>query len=401
MLFGHVVEFEPAVLAVHDALGTQDVAVVAAVELVEHVLKSFLAELLRRLLAPGGEDVVGVVMMVMVALALGIVALLTVVVMVVMLVLVVLVMVMVVMMPMLVVMLILIVVMMVLVVVVVLVMFIVIVMMVMLMLVLGLFDLVLAAHLFKKLVAQRHLFDGGEDGLAVQLVPRSRQNGGVGVLLAQHRGGSLELFLRELLRAGKNDRAGGLDLVVVELTEVLHIDLDLAGVGHGDIAVELELGALVHRALHGNDDVGKLADAARLNEDAVGVELRHDLFERLVEVTDEGAADAARGHLGDLDAGLLQKAAVDVDLAEFVLDQHELFAAVGFRDQLFDERGLAGAQKAGENVNFRHKKYASFFFVDFQTYIISRICERFKSFSTQNAPFSRSQAHTGQRHTMI
>ena len=267
-------------------------------------------------------------------------------------------------------------------------MFIVIVMMVMLMLVLGLFDLVLAAHLFKKLVAQRHLFDGGEDGLAVQLVPRSRQNGGVGVLLAQHRGGSLELFLRELLRAGKNDRAGGLDLVVVELTEVLHIDLDLAGVGHGDIAVELELGALVHRALHGNDDVRELADAARLNEDAVGVELRHDLFERLVEVTDEGAADAARGHLGDLDAGLLQKAAVDVDLAEFVLDQHELFAAVGFRDQLFDERGLAGAQKAGENVNFRHKKYASFFFIDFQTYIISRICERFKSFSTQDAPFS-------------
>ena len=87
MLFGHVVEFEPAVLAVHDALGTQDVAVVAAVELVEHVLKSFLAELLRRLLAPGGEDVVGVVMMVM-ALARGIVALLAVVVMVVMLVLV-------------------------------------------------------------------------------------------------------------------------------------------------------------------------------------------------------------------------------------------------------------------------------------------------------------------------
>lgn len=364
MLFGHVVEFEPAVLAVHDALGTQDVAVVAAVQLVEHVLKSFLAELLRRLLAPGGEDVVGVVMMVMVALALGIVALLAVVVMVVMLVLVVIVviMVMVVMMPMLVVMLILIVVMMVLVFIVVLVMFIVIVMMVMLMLVLGLFDLVLAAHLFKKLLAERHLFDGGEDGLAVQLVPRSRQNGGVGVLLAQHRGGSLELFLRELLRAGKNDRAGGLDLVVVELTEVLHIDLDLAGVGHGDIAVELELAqALVDGALDGDDDVRELADAARLNEDAVGVELRHDLFERLVEVTDEGAADAARGHLGDLDAGLLQKAAVDVDLAEFVLDQHELFAAVGFRDQLFDERGLAGAQKAGENVNFRHKKYASFF----------------------------------------
>ena len=94
MLLGHEVEVQPlaAVGSGHDALGAEDRAVVAAVQLVEHVLKSFLAELLRRLLAPGGEDVVGVVMMVMVALALGIVALLAVVVMVVMLVLVVLVM---------------------------------------------------------------------------------------------------------------------------------------------------------------------------------------------------------------------------------------------------------------------------------------------------------------------
>lgn len=155
VLFGHVVELEPAVLAIHDALGAQDVAVVAAIQLVEHVFERFLAELLRRFLAPGGKDVAGVVMMVMVALALGIVALLTVVVMVVMLVIVVvMVMVVVVMMFMLVVMLILIVVMMVLVFMVVLVMFIVVVMMVMLMLVLGLFDLVLAAHLFQKLVAK-------------------------------------------------------------------------------------------------------------------------------------------------------------------------------------------------------------------------------------------------------
>ena len=65
------------------------------------------------------------------------------------------------------------------------------VMMVVLMLVLGLLELVLAAHLLEQLVAERHLLDGGEDGLAVQLVPRSRKDGGVGVLLAQHRGGGL------------------------------------------------------------------------------------------------------------------------------------------------------------------------------------------------------------------
>ena len=63
--------------------------------------------------------------------------------------------------------------------------------MVMVMLMLGLLELVLAAHLLEQLVAERHLLDGGEDGLAVQLVPRSREDGGVGVLLAQHRGGGL------------------------------------------------------------------------------------------------------------------------------------------------------------------------------------------------------------------
>ena len=246
----------------------------------------------------------------------------------------------------------------------------------MVMRVLGLFDLVLMAHFLEKLIAERHLLDRGENGLAVQLVPRRRQDSGVGVLLAQHRGSSLQLLLRELLRAGEDDRAGGLDLVIVELAEVLHIDLDLACIGHGDIAVELELvRALVHGALHGNDHVGELPHAARLDEHTVGVELLHDLLERLVEVADKGAADAAGGHLGDLDAGLLQKAAVDVDLTELVFDQHELFSAVSLGDQLFDERGLAGTQKAGENINFRHKKYASFFNIDFQTYIIIGIYE--------------------------
>ena len=89
VLFGHIVELEPTVLTVYDALGTQDMAVVAAVKLAEHLFKRFARELLRRFLAPGGKDVVG---MVMVAGAFRIVALFTVVVMMVMRVLVVVVM---------------------------------------------------------------------------------------------------------------------------------------------------------------------------------------------------------------------------------------------------------------------------------------------------------------------
>ena len=66
------------------------------------------------------------------------------------------------------------------------------------------------------------------------------------------------------------------------------------------------------------------------------------------------AADAAGVHLGDVDAGILQKAAVNADLAEFVFDQHNLFTLERFLDELFDQGRFACTQKAGENINFRY-----------------------------------------------
>ena len=227
-------------------------------------------------------------------------------------------------------------------------------MMVVLMLVLGLFGLVLRPHLGQQLVREGHLLDGGEDGLAVQLVPRGGDDGGVRVLLPQHGHGGLQLLLAQLLGAGEDDGAGGLDLVVVELAEVLHIHLDLGGVRHGDEAVELQLGGLGHGVLHRHDHVAELAHAGGLDEDAVGVELLRHLLQGLVEVAHQRAADAAGGHLGDLHAGLLQEAAVDADLAELVLDEHQLLAGVGLGQQLFDEGGLTGPEKAGDNVDFCH-----------------------------------------------
>ena len=84
------------------------------------------------------------------------------------------------------------------------------------------------------------------------------------------------------------------------------------------------------------------------------MELSLHVLQSLVEVAHQRTADAAGGHLGDLDAGFLQEAAVNVDLAKFVFDQHQLFALVGFRQQLFDECGLTGAQEAGDDVDFCH-----------------------------------------------
>ena len=78
-------------------------------------------------------------------------------------------------------------------------------------------------------------------------------------------------------------------------------------------------------------------------------------MQSLLEVAHQAAADAAGVHLGDLDAGLLEKAAVDADLTEFVFDEHQLFAAVGLGDELADQSGFTGSQKAGEDIDFGHK----------------------------------------------
>ena len=89
--------------------------------------------------------------------------------------------------------------------------------------------------------------------------------------------------------------------------------------------------------------------------------LLHHLLQGGAEITHQRAADAAGVQLIDLDAGLLQEAAVDADLTELVLDQNDLLAGKGLLDEFFDQSGLAGAQEAGKNINFGHSLNASFF----------------------------------------
>ena len=193
-----------------------------------------------------------------------------------------------------------------------------------------------------------------EDLLAVKLRPRRGHDRGGRVLLAQQRHGGVELLGADALGAREDDGARVLDLVVEKLAEVFHVHPALVRVHDGREAIEHQL--VVLHALNGADDVAQLADARGLDEDAVGVELREYLLQRVGKVAHEAAADAAGVHLVDLHAGVLEEAAVDGDLAELVFDQHDLFARVGLGDQLFDERSLAGAKKTGENINFCHKR---------------------------------------------
>ena len=187
---------------------------------------------------------------------------------------------------------------------------------------------------------------------AGQGVPVGGHDGGGGVLFCQQRHGLGDLVLAGGGGAAQDDAGRMADLIVVELAEVLHIHFDLVHVRDGHKAVQLH-GQLLAHALHGAGDVAQLADARRLDEDAVGVVGLHNLLQCLAEIADQAAADAAGVQLVDLYARLAHKAAVDADLAEFIFDQHDLLPGEGFFDELFDQRGFACAQKAGKNVDFR------------------------------------------------
>ena len=190
------------------------------------------------------------------------------------------------------------------------------------------------------------------DLCAGQFLPRGGDDRRRGVVLTQQGHAGIQFLLGNTARAAQNDAVCMLDLVVIELAEVLHIHLALVRVRHGRKAVQHHV--LHVQILHSTDHVAQFAYAGRLNEDPVRAELIQHLLQCLAEITHQAAADTAGIHLGDLNARVLQKAAVNGDLAEFVLDQHQLLTLKSLCDQFLDQRCLAGTQKAGKNIDLRH-----------------------------------------------
>ena len=185
---------------------------------------------------------------------------------------------------------------------------------------------------------------------AADPVKLSCDESGVGIEPAQHSGSSLYPGLRYGIGTAHDDEVGVLHLIVEELAEIAHIHAALAGVDDGHLRAYVR--AL--NAFNGPGHVGQLAYARRLDEYAVRRIVVHNFFERLGEVAHQRAADTAGVHLGDLHSGVLQEASVNGDLAELVFDKDELPVPVAFINKLTDQRGLSGAEKAGENVYSCH-----------------------------------------------
>ena len=192
----------------------------------------------------------------------------------------------------------------------------------------------------------------GENVLTLQLVPGGSHDDGLGVQLAQAADAVLDLVLGGTLGMREDDGGGVGDLVAVKFTEVLQIHLALIYVGNGGEAIEHR--AVLLGGLCRADNVREFANSGGLDDDSVGLELVEHAAQSLGKIAHQGTADTAGIHLGDLDARVGKKSAVNADLTKLVLDQHELFTLVRLGDQLFDQSGLSRTEKARKNINFRH-----------------------------------------------
>ena len=194
-----------------------------------------------------------------------------------------------------------------------------------------------------------------QDLLTVQRIPRSRDDVRFAVQTAQQLDRLCELFFACILRAAENNGTCIFDLIAEEFAEVFQIHFAFLRIDNGGKTVERDVVAV--DLFNGMDDVAEFAHAGGLDDDAVGGEFVQNLGERLLEVADQATANASGIHFGDLNAGVLQKSAVDADLAEFVFDQNDFFAAERFAEQLFDQSGFSGTEEAGDNINFCHRIY--------------------------------------------
>ena len=189
--------------------------------------------------------------------------------------------------------------------------------------------------------------------LSRQLVPGGGDDAHAGMGLLDQAAALLHAVSGEHLGAAEDDGIGGLDLIQEELAEVLHVHAGLAGVHDGRAAGDFHFGMIGLALLHRSDDLAQLANAAGLDDQAVGVVLRDQLVHGLLEVAHQGAADAAGVQLIHDDTGILHERAVHAHVAVLVLQQDDLLALDGSQ-QLLDQSRLARAQEAGNNIDLDH-----------------------------------------------
>ena len=208
-------------------------------------------------------------------------------------------------------------------------------------------------HLMHHLVESIGALDGDQYILAVQLIQRSGDDGCLVIVLPDQCHTLLELLRTHLIGSAQDNGSGKLDLIDEKLAEILDIHLCLGCIDNRYRTVNLYSQLSCH-ILHCLQHIGELTDTGGLDQNSLrGVGL-NDFLQRGSEVTYQGTADTPGVHLLNLNAGFLQKTAVDTNLTELVLDQHGLAAIECFLQKFLNQSGFSCSQKAGKHIYLCH-----------------------------------------------
>ena len=192
------------------------------------------------------------------------------------------------------------------------------------------------------------------EGVAAQnlierdLRPLGAMQLGVGIDAADAGLDLAQLGIGDQIGLVEQDHVGKGDLVL-GLGRILETVLEPFGVGHRDHRVEPGLAADILVDEEGLRHRRGVGEARGLDDDGVELALApHQPIDDADQVAAHGAADAAVVHLEHFFVGADDQLVVDADLAELV-DDHGVFLAVRLGQDAVEQRGLAGAEIAGEH----------------------------------------------------
>ena len=168
--------------------------------------------------------------------------------------------------------------------------------------------------------------------LTGKLIPGRSNDYSIGITLAQQLHSLIQFIMGNDVRAGKNNDICGFHLVIVELTKVLHINLNLTGIHNSNAEAQLHTFNLIYSG----DYIGQFANTGGLNKHTVRMIILNHLCQSLTKISHKRAANASGVHLGNIDTRILQKTAVNADLTEFVLNENQFLPTVAFLNHLFN-----------------------------------------------------------------
>ena len=148
------------------------------------------------------------------------------------------------------------------------------------------------------------LLHGCQNLRSGNLIPGCGHDGRLIISLPDHRNNLIQFLIRYLLRSAQDNGPGTLDLIVIELTEILHEHFAFHGICNCRVGGKLHV-TLLCNLQHCLHNIRQLAHTGGLNDNTVRSKLLQYILQCRPEIPHQRAANTARIHLRDLNTGIL------------------------------------------------------------------------------------------------